>query len=134
MFDKSTFPLTAAPRSHTGSHACGQSGVKSKNLLTQTKGRPRVPTFTSPRIMIYTDSNNFIQIYRGVSWTKIGARNKSDVHNNDSPAEPTPPKAQSVSVSSSRRKGRAKIGHFKLAEDTSAVRTSGIITTMTLTL
>lgn len=41
---KSTFPLTAAPCSHTGAHACRQNGIKSKNRLTQTEGRPRVHT------------------------------------------------------------------------------------------
>jgi len=40
---------------------------------------------------------------------------KFDVQNNDSPAESTPPTAQSVSVSSSRRKSRAKkIARFEL--------------------
>lgn len=67
-----------------------------------------------------------------MSWTKIGATKIFYVFNNDSPAELTP---QSVSVSSSRRKsGAKKITHLKQTEGTSAVRTSGIITTMTLTL
>lgn len=59
--------------------------------------------------------------------TKIGARNKFDVHNNGSPAKSTPPIAQFVSISSLQRKRRAKVDNFKVTEDTSTVKMSRIM-------
>lgn len=125
------------PCSHTGSHACGQSGVKNKNPLTQTEGRPRVRTvYNGQNHDSYTRTVIILYKYRGVGGlqTKIGARNKFDLHIDGSPAKPTPRTAQSLSGSPLRRKSRAKVARFKLTADTSAVRTSGIITTMILTL
>ncbi len=121
MFEKSTFPLTAAPCSYEGSHACGQSGRKSKNLVTQTEGCPCIHVYLAQN----NDSSTRTVI---ILYKYIGARKKFDVHNNDSSAEPTPPIAQSVSIPLSRRSCRAKNAHSEQTKDTSAVSTSGIIT------
>lgn len=80
--------------------------------------------------MIYTDSDYFIQIY--VGWgcqIKIDARNNFDVLSNGSPAEPSPPTALSASVLFPLGAGIESCPRTH-----SDVRTSGIITTMTLTL